>query len=141
MTGDGEFLQAAIEGKIRVQEQLERMMDGQWTTAYSTPCVDAYLEEKGKAYGGALKIAKSLRHLKCRHKGRKSVHECFKLLIGHKNKDHLFVAVQDRTIRNDVRSLPGLPILFINGSTPLMEPPTDKSNQQAVKVGHPPFQH
>ena len=64
---DGEFLQSALAGQIMLKEQIPKMLQEERTTVFVTPCIDNWLRLKGSAYSGALHIAQSLAHLKCRH--------------------------------------------------------------------------
>lgn len=82
------------------------------TTPYVTDCVYAELEKFGQRYRLALKILKDPRvqRLKCTHKGtyaddclvqRVTQHKCY------------IVATCDRDLRNRIRKIPGVPIMYI----------------------------
>jgi len=128
---DKEFIQAAVEGKILLREQMPKMMQEE-TKLFMTRCILEDLRKGGKAYKGAHTIAASLPFLKCRHgKGLREPGKCIWALIAHGNPDFLLVAAQNQEIRRMVRSHPGVPTLYINGSVPLLEPPSlDTKRQQ-----------
>ena len=127
---DGEFLQAALAGQIMLREQMPKMLQEERTTCYVTPCIDNWLRLKGGPYSGALHIAKSLPHLKCRHeKGFVRPFECIKHLVNNGNPDRLLIAAQDEPIRKLIRHTPGVPLILIHGSTMLMESPTDTTKE------------
>src|SRR5690606_33381477 len=82
------------------------------TTPYVTDCVYAELEKMGRRFRLALKILKDPRvqRLKCMHKGiyaddclvqRVTQHKCY------------IVATCDRDLRNRIRKIPGVPIMYI----------------------------
>jgi len=80
---DAEYIQACLEGKIQIKEQLPKVLQHEQSTPYVTRCVLHTLEQKGKHYSGAAMIAKTLAFLKCRHKkGLFPDIDCIKHLIG-----------------------------------------------------------
>lgn len=50
--------------------------------------------------------------------------DCIRHLIANGNPDHLLIGAQDEPIRKLVRHCAGVPLLFIHGSTCIMEAPT-----------------
>ena len=50
--------------------------------------------------------------------------DCLRHLVANGNPDRLLIGAQDEPIRKLVRHLAGVPLLFIHGSTVIMESPT-----------------
>eukprot|EP00808_Paulinella_micropora_P016040 g67280.t1 len=121
---DGEFIQAALEGKILLKEQIPKLLQDDRSEPYVTKCILKYLEIGGGFYSGAAKIAKTLRFLSCRHeKGSKPPNECIELQVAGGNKDRLIIGSQDLELRSKLREAADVPFLFIRGNVPIMEPP------------------
>lgn len=129
---DGDYLQAALEGKIRIVEQLPKLLQ-QKATPMVTKCVVHDLQQKGKHYRGAAMIGSNLKHARCAHEGIVEPHECLKLLTADGNKEQWFVGAQDVELRKFMRNTPGIPVLFIHGQVPIMEPPSASTQKQATE--------
>ena len=90
---DWEFVQAALEGKVLLREQIPRLMQDERTTTYVTPCIRKEVEalaKKDKFYLGALQIitkrfgGHEQKYLSCRHEGQLSAVECIKQHVGER---------------------------------------------------------
>uniref|UniRef100_A0AC34QAE5 PIN domain-containing protein n=1 Tax=Panagrolaimus sp. JU765 TaxID=591449 RepID=A0AC34QAE5_9BILA len=108
---DTNFINFTIKNKMEI---FESFMDCLYAkaTPYVTDCVYAELEKFGQRYRLALKILKDPRvqRLKCTHKGtyaddclvqRVTQHKCY------------IVATCDKDLRNRIRKIPGVPIMYI----------------------------
>ncbi|KAJ7379442.1 Small subunit processome component [Desmophyllum pertusum] len=131
---DGTFCQAALQTKIQIKEQLPKYLDGS-IQLLTTRCVI----EEGKALGpqlaGAVLIAKRFQLRKCaHHKAAVPAAECILSMIGADNPNGYFVASQDRALRSRLQKVPGVPLLFINRNTILLEKPSTASHQASDKV-------
>jgi U3 small nucleolar RNA-associated protein 23 len=134
---DADFIHACKLGKIMLNEQLPTLLNADVKVCIS-PCILHHLETlqasiatTGVDYGGALYIAKQMTFLKCRHgKGRVSQLECIQAMIGTTNPDHLMIGGQDMDIRAWVRQRSNVPLLYINGSVPVIESPSLQQRQQ-----------
>jgi len=119
----GEFIHSALQGKLFLKEQFPKLFQGA-TTPYITLCILKELEANPKR-SGAVHIAKTLSFLKCLHpKGYISSTSCINFLIDKGNPDYLCVAAQDLELRNKLREIPGIPLLYIHGNVPVMDPPS-----------------
>lgn len=135
---DKELLQAAVIGKVLLRDQIPKLMQAE-TKIFITRCILEDLRKGGREYKGASQIGSSLPFLKCRHgKGFRESKICVWHLLAHGNPDFLMVGAQDVELRRMVRGLPGVPTLYINGSVPIMEPPSrdTKTQQSAVLKAH-----
>lgn len=108
---DTNFVHFSIKNKLDV---IKNMMDCLYAKCipYITDCVMAELEKMGQKYKMALKIVKDPRfqRITCLHKGiyaddclvnRVTQHKCY------------IVATNDRDLKNRIRKIPGVPIMYV----------------------------
>ncbi len=76
----------------------------------------------------------SLKYARCRHEGIIDPFECLKKMIDGGNTDHFLLGAQGVTLRHYARALPAVPLLFIQGQVPIMEPPADASKALTIAV-------
>jgi U3 small nucleolar RNA-associated protein 24 len=109
---DTNFVHFSIKNKLDV---LKNMIDCLYAKCipYITDCVMAELEKMGMKYKMALKIVKDPRfqRITCLHKGtyaddcivnRVTQHKCY------------IVATNDRDLKNRIRKIPGVPIMYVS---------------------------
>ncbi|XP_014675395.1 PREDICTED: rRNA-processing protein UTP23 homolog [Priapulus caudatus] len=133
---DGTFSQAALRGKININEQLPKYI-GPGVKLATTSCVLQELESIGKAVYGALVILKQFPVLPCGHKDRKqplSANKCLQKMLGKDNPHKYFIATQDRTLTEHAASLPGTPLLFIYMNTVVLDKPSKHCHQVADEL-------
>jgi len=90
-----------------------------------TQCCIHELYLQGKTQQPAVDLAKSFERRKCNHKEAIPGDECLASVIGDTNKHRYVVATQSHPLRVKLRSIPGVPILHINRSVMILEPPSD----------------
>lgn len=108
---DTNFVHFSIKNKLDV---IKNMTDCLYAKCipYITDCVMAELEKMGQKYKMALKIVKDPRfqRITCLHKGiyaddclvnRVTQHKCY------------IVATNDRDLKNRIRKIPGVPIMYV----------------------------
>lgn len=101
----------------------------------TTKCVIEEGTALGPQLAGAVLIAKRFQLRKCgHHKGAVPAAECIMNMIGTENKNGFFVASQDRTLRSLLQKIPGVPLLFINHNSILLEKPSRASYQASHQV-------
>lgn len=109
---DTNFVHYSIKNKLDV---IKNMMDCLYAKCipYITDCVMAELEQMGQKYKMALKIVKDPRfqRITCMHKGtyaddclvnRVTQHKCY------------IVATNDRDLKNRIRKITGVPIMYVS---------------------------
>ncbi|KAK2550915.1 rRNA-processing protein UTP23-like protein [Acropora cervicornis] len=130
---DGTFCQAALQSRTQIKEQLPKFLDGT-TQLFTTPCVIAEAQALGPQLTGALFIAKTFKLHKCSHKDvAVPAANCIKSMIGTDNPNRYFLASQDINLRRSLRSIPGVPILYIHRGTLLLEKPSAVSSTVSSK--------
>mmetsp|Transcript_58305 Transcript_58305/g.181113 ORF Transcript_58305/g.181113 Transcript_58305/m.181113 type:complete len:323 (+) Transcript_58305:40-1008(+) len=127
---DGTFLTHALQNKIHVKDQLPKMLNGR-VTPMVTPCVLAELRSLGERALGAAIIAKGYYRVKCGHEEAIGAAECIKEQIGERNDRKFMLASQDPQLIREMRQVPGMPLLRLNGQVPLLEDPSDASKEVA----------
>lgn len=55
--------------------------------------------------------------------------------VGKDNPHHYFIATQDVELRRKLRRIPGVPLLYINRNTLVLEGVSDDSRDQAEQIG------
>merc|ERR1711892_1344597 len=99
---DGTFAKHALDNKVQIFDQMKNYF-GAEVVLYTTQCV---LNELKEARG------------------------CLKDLIEKGNKDKLIFATKDANITHFASTLPGNPVVYLNGNTILLDRPSDATTDQ-----------
>lgn len=94
-----------------------------------TECTLQDLKAKGPDFTSAFILAKKFETCRCKHKEPISSYECIRSLIGEDNPKHYCVATQNPKLKDRMRKIPGVPILYVKQNTLGLEPMTTKSKQ------------
>lgn len=131
---DGLYLQAALEGKVKISEQIPKLLQAPGETSIMvTKCSIHDLKQKGDFYRGAVMIGSGLKYARCNHEGVIEPGQCLKLLIQGGNPDRLIMGAQEVGLRHFVRDTPGVPLLFIQGQVPILEPPAGSDKKHVLE--------
>ena len=132
---DAPFCIDTLKIKIAASAALTEVYGGP-VKLMTTPCIQAELESHDrKNQSGAAFVARRFEVRRCQHdRGSKTGSECIKDLISSKNPHHYCVAGQDPELRQDLRKITGVPLIFILRDTVVMEAPTDKTVEFARKI-------
>eukprot|EP00742_Colponemidia_sp_Colp-10_P006731 GILJ01007216.1.p1 GENE.GILJ01007216.1~~GILJ01007216.1.p1 ORF type:complete len:294 (-),score=50.98 GILJ01007216.1:277-1158(-) len=120
---DGTFVQAALENKIHIKEQLVKMIQAK-ARPVITKCITDELRSLGDAFTGAAIICKGFNREKCGHANSVGAADCILSMIGEKNEQKFCVASQDESLRKRLRMIPGIPLLYLQRNIPLIEAPS-----------------
>ncbi|KAI8823059.1 Fcf1-domain-containing protein [Fimicolochytrium jonesii] len=122
---DGNFVAVALHMKTDLNEALGRVLTGP-ARAMTTACVQAELRTLGRDFYAALESARSLERRRCTHPPHAPVAaaQCIAEIIGETNKHNYCVATQDLPLRSKLRKIPGTPLIYINKSVVILEPPS-----------------
>jgi U3 small nucleolar RNA-associated protein 23 len=124
---DISYIEAALQGKIHVKDQLLKMLDGR-VTPMVTDCVLKEISNGGTRLHGHSIVAKPFYRLKCNHKPSKSSSDCFIDQVNDASSNKgLMVATNDDSLKSRLRSIGGVPVLCIHGQVPILEGPSDQS--------------
>lgn len=125
---DGTFCKEALKNKVNIKEQLPKYFDSQ-LDLFTTYCAKAECEQFGMTYDmplyGAKNVISQFPVHDCRHTKAISPSKC--LLEMAKKKEHYFIATQEKTLTENLRIIPGTPILYLAFNTMTLERPSISS--------------
>ncbi|KAF7415157.1 hypothetical protein HZH68_003646 [Vespula germanica] len=134
---DGTFAFAALENKFNIQEQLPKYFQAE-TKLLTTPCIILETEKLGtfsKAVIGAMQIIKRYAVHRCGHEKKPMTgSKCLKSMIGKNNSSRYIIATQDRELQEELRIIPGVPLIYLHGKTPTLETPSEVSQKYAENI-------
>lgn len=110
-----------------------------------TPCSFNELRTLGEDYSGTAVAAKRLTKVDCNHENPLSSKECmlqylgrivmsFLSSTGQEKKERYVVGAQDAELRQQLRNIPGIPLLYISFAKVIMEPISDASRNKGNQV-------
>ncbi|KAJ7130066.1 Fcf1-domain-containing protein [Mycena crocata] len=121
---DSEMCKAATDSKIELVKQLGSVLQGDIKPMITQCCIhELYL--LGKTLQPAVDLAKTFERRKCNHREPIPGDECLTSVVGETNKHRYVVATQSHPLRVKLRSIPAVPIVHVNRSVMVLEPPSD----------------
>lgn len=100
------------------------------------PLVQAEMATMGPEVSGSLAAARALALAKCGHEDApQPASGCLRSLVGSDNREHYWIATQDRDLRRALSEIPGTPSLFLTAHGLTIEAPSEvdkASDSQAV---------
>ncbi|CAL8292616.1 unnamed protein product [Merluccius merluccius] len=131
---DGTFCQAALKNKIQIKEQIPKYLMGE-VQLCTTNCALKELESLGKELYGAKVILQRFQVRNCGHfQNPVPASECLLSLLEETNPHHYFVATQDFAVTEEVKRLPGVPLIYIVVNTMVLEKPSAASQERVAAV-------
>ncbi|XP_012220289.1 rRNA-processing protein UTP23 homolog [Linepithema humile] len=131
---DGTFAFAALQNKFNIHDQLKKYFQSE-IKLLTTPCIICETEKLGTisaAVNGAMQIVKQFIIHKCGHeKTSISGSSCLLSMIGKHNSSRYIIATQDRELQDKLRTIPGVPIIYLHGKTPTLESASEASRNYA----------
>ncbi|KAF5312481.1 hypothetical protein D9619_003025 [Psilocybe cf. subviscida] len=121
---DSEMCKAAVAQKLDFAKQLHTVLQGEVKLMITQCCIhELYLQ--GREQQPAVDLAKTFERRKCNHREAIPGDECLTSVVSDKNKHRYVVATQSHPLRVKLRSVPATPIVHINRSVTVLEPPSD----------------
>ncbi|XP_047370850.1 rRNA-processing protein UTP23 homolog [Vespa velutina] len=134
---DGTFAFAALENKFNIQEQLPKYFQAE-TKLLTTPCIILETEKLGsfsKAVIGAMQIIKRYAIHRCGHDKKPITgSKCLSSMIRRNNSSRYIIATQDRELQEELRTIPGVPLIYLHGKAPTLEAPSEASQKYAENI-------
>ncbi|XP_011874947.1 PREDICTED: rRNA-processing protein UTP23 homolog [Vollenhovia emeryi] len=131
---DGTFAVAALQGKLNIQEQLAKYFQSE-IKLLTTACTISETEKLGvfsAAVNGATQIVRQYAVHRCGHEKKPiSGSKCLRSMIGRDNSSRYIVATQDRELQDQLRIIPGVPVIYLHGKAPTLDPPSEASRKHA----------
>ncbi|TFK30612.1 hypothetical protein FA15DRAFT_17694 [Coprinopsis marcescibilis] len=118
-----EICKLAIANKFDLWKQLSTVVQGEVKPMITQCCIHSlYLE--GKDQQPAVDLAKTFERRKCNHREAIPPEDCLKDVVGETNKHRYVIVAQSQPLRNLLRSIPATPLIHINRSVMVLEPPS-----------------
>lgn len=131
---DGTFALAALENKFNIHDQLSKYLQSE-VKLLTTPCIILETEKLAsfsKAVSGAMQIVKQYSLHKCGHEKHSiSGTKCLLSMVEKNNSSRYIIATQDRELQDNLRNIPGVPIIYLHGKAPTLEAPSRSSQEYA----------
>ncbi|ORY89021.1 Fcf1-domain-containing protein [Leucosporidium creatinivorum] len=123
---DAAFIQSVVQQKLDFQARLQDVVQGA-IKPMITQCSMQALYDAGAEGQAAVDEAKGFERRKCNHFKVRPEAECLASMAGKDNPHRYVIATQSLPLRKSLRSVPGLPIIYINRSVVLLETPSDQT--------------
>ncbi|KLO04864.1 Fcf1-domain-containing protein [Schizopora paradoxa] len=130
---DSMICSEAISSKVDLVKRLEDVLQGNVKPMITQCCIEElYLQ--GSALQPAVDLAKSFERRKCNHREAIQGDECLSSVVGETNKHRYVIASQSNPLRQKLRLIPAVPLVHINRSVTVLEPPSDATLKQKERV-------
>ncbi|XP_030768399.1 rRNA-processing protein UTP23 homolog [Sitophilus oryzae] len=131
LLADGTFCFAALNNKINVVNDIPKYLQGE-IKLITTQCAIMEMENLGPKLNGALIILKKYIVHKCGHEGKPvNASKCLLSMVKKGNSNHYIVCTQDRELQDKIRTVTGVPLLYLHIKTPVLEKPSEASIKKA----------
>ncbi|KAK0208575.1 Fcf1-domain-containing protein [Desarmillaria ectypa] len=132
---DSEMCKLAVDTNIELVKQIGTVLHGEIKPMITQCCIhELYLQ--GKSRQNAVDIAKTFERRKCNHREPIPGDDCLKSVVGDTNKHRYVIVSQSQPLRSKLRSIPAVPLVHINRSVMVFEPPSDTTLASKQKVHH-----
>jgi U3 small nucleolar RNA-associated protein 23 len=123
---DGNFVAMSLKKKFEMKDILAKTMDENVHLVIPS-CVLNEIKEIGDKIPGIVDAVSKYKIEECQHGQILSPDNCIKSYIGKKNFKKYFVATQDSFLRQQLRKIPGVPLLFFDQNMILIDKPSQAS--------------
>jgi len=121
---DSEMCKVAISHKIELEKQLGVVLQGTVKPMVTQCCIhELYLQ--GKSEQPSVDLAKTFERRKCNHREAIPGDDCLSDVVGETNKHRYVIATQSSDLRSKLRLIPAVPVVHVNRSVMILEPPSD----------------
>ncbi|KAI0669979.1 Fcf1-domain-containing protein [Trametes maxima] len=121
---DSHMCKEAVAHKIELAKQLGAVLQGTVKPMITQCCIhELYLQ--GEEQRPTVDLAKMFERRRCNHREPIPGDDCVAGVVGETNKHRYVVATQSQELRQKLRAIPGAPIVHLNRSVMILEPPSD----------------
>ena len=99
-----------------------------------TECIYSELLSIQDLNEGTLELARKYKRDPCVHAGTTTAKECILKIIGKKNSKKVFLATQDKGLREAVRNIPCVPLIYFKHGIMTFDPPSQATVIKAQRV-------
>ncbi|KAF8508124.1 PIN domain-like protein [Gautieria morchelliformis] len=125
---DSEMCSISTSLKMDLVKQFAIVLQGS-VKPMITQCSIVELYKLGPSEQAAVELAKTFERRKCNHREAISGNECIASVVGDSNKHRYVIACQSQVMRASLRGVPGVPIVHLNRTVMVLEPPSDATIQ------------
>jgi U3 small nucleolar RNA-associated protein 23 len=130
---DGNFVAISLQKKFEMKELLAKTI-GENVHLVIPSCVVHEIRELESKIPGLMGAVSKYKIEECQHGGQvMSPDDCLKTYIGKKNAKKYCVATQDAFLRNHLRKIPGVPLLFFEQNMILVDKPSKASTDASAR--------
>ncbi|KAF8898549.1 Fcf1-domain-containing protein [Infundibulicybe gibba] len=139
---DSEMCKAATELKLELVKQIVSVLQGEVKPMITQCCIhELYLQ--GITQQASVDLAKTFERRKCNHREPIAGDECISSVVGKpplpylqwdSNKHRYVIATQSQDLRVRLRSVPAVPIVHVNRSVMVLEPPSNITIQTKTRT-------
>ncbi|KAG0048566.1 hypothetical protein BGZ83_006474 [Gryganskiella cystojenkinii] len=130
---DADFIQSALDQRIDLRTQIPKVLCDASKQMVS-PCTMALLKSRGDDASGAFLASKRFEKRRCKHQTAVDESLCLAQIIGSSNPHNYVVASQSKKLRSQFAQIPGVPLLYINRSNLILEPPSEASLNRSKNI-------
>ncbi|KAG7099394.1 hypothetical protein E1B28_001247 [Marasmius oreades] len=139
---DSQICKEATEHKLDLLKQLGSVLQGNIKPMITQCCIhELYLQ---KSQQPAVDLAKTFERRKCNHREIIPGDDCLTSVVGDSNKHRYVIATQSQPLRSNLRAIPAVPLVHLNRSVMVLEPPSDATiaakqevEEKALHASHP----
>ncbi|KAG8929908.1 hypothetical protein FRC02_004885 [Tulasnella sp. 418] len=99
-----------------------------------TQCCITELYKGGPSQQPTVDLAKTFERRKCNHVEPIAGDDCILAIVGAANKHRYVIATQSDNLRNKLRGIPATPIVHINRSVLVLEPPSEATKSRKAEI-------
>ncbi|KAH7104603.1 Fcf1-domain-containing protein, partial [Auriculariales sp. MPI-PUGE-AT-0066] len=130
---DADMCAEAIDIKMELLKHLGIVLQGE-VKPMITQCCIVELYKRGRSAQPAVDLAKTFERRRCNHREAILGNDCLQQVVGDANKHRYVVASQNQPLRAKLRTIPAVPLVHIERSVMILEPPSDETlRQKALK--------
>lgn len=115
-----------FQHKVNIKEQFPKYLLSE-VKLLTTKCALIEAEKVAKKITGALIILRQFGVHECGHRQPVGAAECLKSMIGKDNSSHYIIATQDRALQDEIRNIPGVPLIYLHLKSPTLDKLSDAS--------------
>ncbi|KAI9497634.1 Fcf1-domain-containing protein, partial [Zychaea mexicana] len=118
---DAAFCKEAAKQKLDVFVEFEKTFQDP-TRHFITECSIQELRRQGRDFFDAQQIAKQFERRRCPHTHAPIASaECMAQVVGSTNEHNYVIASQDESLREKLRAIPGIPMVYVKAHMVIME--------------------
>ena len=128
---DGNFIHASIKNSVTINEKIPKILNDPTCDLLVPNIVLDELEKIGEPVKETLYQAQTFK--KHKYGNGSTPSEVILDIIGQTNRNKFVVCTQDVDLRHQLQKIPGVPLIYMNKASFVIEPPSYASNRLTEK--------